>query len=68
MQTEATLTVGQRVRTWGSWGEGELIEIKPKGAKVPAGKNGRMVAAKPYVVRREDGKVGYFNVGQIEAI
>lgn len=63
-----TFAVGEKVKAVypnARWGEGEIIEVRPPGTKVRA-MSGRMVAAKPLVVRRDDGVCGFFHAYQVE--
>jgi hypothetical protein len=69
--SEHGFVIGQRVRATfpnSHWGEGVLVDVKPAGATVPSPDTGRMVLAKPLIVRRDDGKKGYFHYDQIERI
>lgn len=63
--------VGQRVRAVfpnSRWGDGVIVDVKPPGTKVFDPDTHQRVLAKPIVVRRDDGKKGYFHYDQIERL
>lgn len=62
------LAIGTRVVAAFGWGEGEIVETRPEkseGIRIHGVRKGTRL--KRYVVKRDDGKIGYFALDQVEA-